>query len=88
MSQHIELASLLAERKLLDTIQNYPGGNDLPDASEKQEEIEGTNFNLSFQISDTDYTGLKKLALVVSWPENLREKPYSIELATYLYKKP
>ena len=88
LSQHIELASLLAESQLLDVIQNYAGGNELPGGSTKQEKIEGLNFDLNFQLSDTDYTGLKKLTLVVSWPENMREKPYSVEVATYLYKEP
>lgn len=81
-SQHISLASFLAEEKIFEIEQAYK--NNLIIEDRGLIVLTSTNFNWHYEILDTQDEDLKELKFIVSWKENQREQEYPMEFLTYL----
>lgn len=84
-SQNITLACYLAKSKLWEIEQYYKNNLELPASGE--ETVQNKKFNWSYEITVSETSNLEQLKLTISWQENIREAPYTIEFLTYLLPK-
>jgi len=83
LSQNIMLASLLAEDKFWqieemqkqEILKENEGGEIIT--------VQNKEFNVKYEISPTDTSGLGKLEISVSWPKDTRNS-YDIDFSSYL----
>ncbi|MBI4706487.1 MAG: prepilin-type N-terminal cleavage/methylation domain-containing protein [Candidatus Omnitrophica bacterium] len=83
LSQNITNACLLAENKVWEIGQHYKDGFSFPEQGAEESGVKKFDWNSKF--SDTEIAGLKKLDLIVSWPEGTMA--YSMNFSTFVYKK-
>lgn len=86
-SQNITLACFLAEDKLWE-IENKQKDTKGPlSTASGTEKIQEQDFNWDYTVTEIQDLNLVELKFNVNWKENVREKEYVLNFATYLIPK-